>query len=898
MVSASLELLKACFGYDFLGLNPDESGDEGTALHFPKEWKGLVQTDDFITLFADGYISAGPPLSTEFAHVLGQIASIRRTFFDEDFRTKHYLKILTWLTKVFSEGVWLDDQSCYHEVVRVVARLRAHYTFSDIEDKPEYAAFLEAFGRLSVRSMSLWSWSPQTLLYHLKFWSIVCGTRSLPQSIAPIIKRTSEALFNRYVSEMLNTVPGYVDGSSGEDYPLLGEEALLDQLHMIGQIARCAAALNGNAILNLLNETINLYHNAVVQGVSDPNPRIVEERLAWVIYIASAYLFNRAPYNVTEEEDAMDAKMIVKVFELQNLVGQRVAVFGTPGLEHLELASLQFFNQVRLTYLGDHVSRSSKMYKHLAEDAPGLNSVQSIYNTILTFIINSLFRWPPGSRLVSNTLSIFDGLTIGFGTLRQVAPLDQTKLLLQNHSDPQILFLNSSIKNKDRLRYYAALTRCLFNEEPSNEVFDSFVAPFDRELCLLAEMSDAEFAQQSVAIRLINIFRSLRGVLIYMLSKRGFVMFFEWFFTTYSPVIFRAMSAWAANPQVATSILKYVSEFMQNRSQRLAFDVASANGILMFREASKYIWIYGQYVHSGTKSADGDIYVRYYKPMYVCMEILQRALNGRYVAFGVFPLYGDDTLDRSFSTALAMVSTIPTAELLAYPKVCRAAFNLLEAATTESMLSVLSIDTQTYTTILTACIEGIRLGGAHSAMAHIFNVNTSTSACTVLDHLATYMINRQHAIQRQQRHASSTSPASARPDLLRRALCTIIDYAFFEENFTEWHMGRTMFALLILFNNEQCGQLYMQRIIEAQLPSRRDLASKTIGLLFKDINVPALTSPNREKFQSNFSAFRRELDAQGLVLSPPLSSVADGIVAGISASDAPPMLQNSMSFVA
>jgi hypothetical protein len=41
-------------------------------------------------------------------------------------------------------------------------------------------------------------------------------------------------------------------------------------------------------------------------------------------------------------------------------------------------------------------------------------------------------------------------------------------------------------------------------------------------------------------------------------------------------------------------VLKLFAELVQNRSQRLQFDVSSPNGILLFREASKIICTYGK----------------------------------------------------------------------------------------------------------------------------------------------------------------------------------------------------------------------------------------------------------------------------------------------------------------
>lgn len=57
----------------------------------------------------------------------------------------------------------------------------------------------------------------------------------------------------------------------------------------------------------------------------------------------------------------------------------------------------------------------------------------------------------------------------------------------------------------------------------------------------------------------------------------------------------RAIELWYHEPQVTTPVLKLFAELVQNRSQRLQFDVSSPNGILLFREASKIICTYGKF---------------------------------------------------------------------------------------------------------------------------------------------------------------------------------------------------------------------------------------------------------------------------------------------------------------
>ncbi len=55
-----------------------------------------------------------------------------------------------------------------------------------------------------------------------------------------------------------------------------------------------------------------------------------------------------------------------------------------------------------------------------------------------------------------------------------------------------------------------------------------------------------------------------------------------------------ALDLWAHDPLISTALLKFMTELTQNRSQRLLFDVMSPNGVLLFRQVSKTIVIYGK----------------------------------------------------------------------------------------------------------------------------------------------------------------------------------------------------------------------------------------------------------------------------------------------------------------
>ncbi len=154
---------------------------------------------------------------------------------------------------------------------------------------------------------------------------------------------------------------------------------------------------------------------------------------------------------------------------------------------------------------------------------------------------------------------------------------------------------------------------------------------------------------------MIGLARDLRGIAFAFNTKVSYMMLFEWIYPQYTPILQRAVEIWYNDPQVTTPVLKLFAELVQNRSQRLQFDVSSPNGILLFREASKIICTFGEftvsvfctfniftYVHvpgnrilSVTVPKD-QVYPLKLKGISICFSMLKAALCGSYVNFGVF----------------------------------------------------------------------------------------------------------------------------------------------------------------------------------------------------------------------------------------------------------------------
>jgi len=163
---------------------------------------------------------------------------------------------------------------------------------------------------------------------------------------------------------------------------------------------------------------------------------------------------------------------------------------------------------------------------------------------------------------------------------------------------------------------------------------------------------------------LIGIARDLRGLAFAFNTKTSYMMLFEWIYPAYTPILHRAIDFWYHDPQVTTPVLKLMAELVQNRSQRLQFDVSSPNGILLFRETSKMIANYGERISTIGDVQKDQIYQLKLKGVSICFSMLKSALCGGYVNFGVFRLYGDTALDNALNIFVKLLLSIPQPDLL------------------------------------------------------------------------------------------------------------------------------------------------------------------------------------------------------------------------------------------
>ncbi|KAI8320230.1 hypothetical protein GQ54DRAFT_312861 [Martensiomyces pterosporus] len=867
VLSNALLLQRDCLAFDFIGLAPDDASDDAVAIQIPSSWKDLVQVDDFLDPYFDGYKHCDPPVSSQFIEVLVMIASIRRSFYMETVRVAFVKRMSAGIAEILTNAIGLDDVDNYHHLCRLLARFRCIHTLVEIEETPVYRELLTAAAAFTMTGLTLWEWSANSVAPLLTFWAKVAATHdsqdnSKNEIAGDVIAQTLPQVIKGYLHAMVLVTERISTGESLADNPLDNTDALVENMTLVTNIARSSYATCAPVITDLLREMAGKYQALLNSGQGNEELiATMESQLAWAVYAVALSIGGRQPYKSLPDDDRTDAELFATGLELDRLVQQRIqSSIAAPVCEALELAFIQMYYCFRSAYIGEQGYKVTAIFSKLSEYV-GLNDSTSVLELILQKVLFNFKTWQSQSPVIQRSLQLFHDLSVGYVSVRQVAKLDTIKMLLANHSNDQFQFLSSIDDFKQRSQYYSALARILFAGDTTNAQFAQFVQPWTRMIDGLLAMSDAQFAQDSVRPGLIRILRDLRGFLTAVSSKSAYSMFFKWLCPSRIQLIHRSVRR-SGDAQTQIAALKFMAEFVYNRTQRLNFDVSSANGILIFREASKAMWEYGSQVLKGSQAVR-DVYKDRYKGVAVCFNILTRLISGKYVAIGVMPLYGDVALENAYSVALELLKQFPVNDVIAYPKLGKATLSMLEVLLAKSNIDLVQLDATAYEQVMRLCVEAFD----HAEVA------VSSAACGVIDGVFTAAIEGAAGTPNG---ASQGSPHSAisslvkmvhgRADINQYLLKAMLNIVLFEDRSNDWSFSRPLFCLIVL--QTDFALQYTSQVVQYQPAERRADLIKALKELLSSTDF-TLSAANRDAFTQALTQYRREVTSKNLILMVP-----------------------------
>ncbi|GMH42848.1 hypothetical protein BSKO_10767 [Bryopsis sp. KO-2023] len=853
----SLQLALVCLSFDFVGTCVDECSDEPGTIQIPQAWRPAVEDPTTIEIFHKYYISTTPPLSNMAMECLVRLASVRRSIFQvEAERLKFLDRMLASTTDVLRTQSGLNEIQNYNEFCKLLGRLKANFNLPDLVCSDKYPDWIDLLAHFTRESLTQWRWAGGSVYYLLYLWSrLVTSVPYLKVETPPLLDTKVPDIVSTYIHTRLQSVEDVVQNGITED-PLDDEGQLQEQLDSIPQLCRFKFEDTARILLNMLDPLLQAFQQPP-QPQEKQRIAIMEGQLTWMVYIISSIIRGR-PTASNEVQDLLDGELSSRVFRLLNILEEcyRTGRSEEISRQRLDISLLNFFQNFRKIYVGEQVMMSSKVFMRLGDNV-GLKTHNAVLEIMVKKVALNLQMYGSCEDVINATLNLFQELAGGFMSGKLLLGLETITQLLTNHNN-DFSFLREPVNFRNRTKFYCTLGKLLFLEDTPAK-FKTFVAPLQQVLQGIHAASnnstDAGALRSNVPQdTVICLFRDLRGIVQATNSRRTYGLVFDWLHPAHFPVITRCLEAWSDQPAVTTPVLKFMMEFVLNKTQRVTFEHSSPNGILLFRQVSEVLMAFGQRVL--VQSAGGNDYQNRYKGIWICLNILMRALAGNYVLFGVFELYGDPALNNALDISLKMALSVPLPDIIAYRKISKAYFSLLDVLCHHHIPVVAKCDRPTFSFIMTSLETGLKA----------LEVSVSAQCATAIDNLAAYYFrhvvsaadvgNPPGAAQALADHVRSW------PEMFPSMLQTLFETVLFEECPSMWSFSRPMLSL-ILISDEHFKNMKGE-FIRSQPADRQQAVANCLDKLMNGV-LYNLEAKNRDKFTQNLTVVRHEFKGRNMV---------------------------------
>jgi exportin-7 len=785
----ALSLCVRCLNFDFIGTNPDESTEDVGTIQAPTSWRPLLQDSATTDLFFDFYANTDPPRSSKAMEAIILLASVRRSLFPTDKDRAAFLGLLiTGIREMLAKQTGLQHQDNYHQFCRLLGRLKANYQLSELVKAEGYMEWLELAASFTVQSIRNWQYSTNSIHYLLSLWGRLVaaipyvrpetGASGHVQHLEKQVLLVTET----YIDSMLGSVETVLRSDGALDNPLDDDGSLKEQLDRLPVICRFQYGPVATMLLAKFDPLLAQYHEVMAHLGTNPTSSappdvqqrvaIMEGQLTWLTYMVGAIVGGHSwsSAHMGEGEEAIDASLSRRALQLAQGMDYRLTSSNGVGRAdpQLEQAMLFYFQNFRRVYMfmwdqmsgaspsssGVHAtggenlsvgmivakldsapSTKQKIYQRMFEHL-GMGDHTVVANIIVTKMGNNLKFWPEDQEIVGKTLELLHDMAGGYSSSKLLLTLETVRFLAMHHTEDQFPFLAIAGNARHRTTFHATLTRLLLSptgEEKLGLTFEQFLEPIVIKLAKLGTLSPQDLRSENCRRPLIGVFRDLRGITASLHNRKTYSALFDILHPQHLPLLAKVADVWYDQTDVIISLLRFLHEFCHNKANRVNFDQSSPNGILLFRCVSDVVTAYGRRLLTTPPPSSGDpeIYKKRYKGLSLSLHVLNSALGGNYVCFGVFELYNDRALENSLDVALQMALSVPLEDINAYPKLSKAYFSFIEILFRSHKKTVFALDSAVFMQIMTTVHDGLQ---SSDATISAFCANT-------IDHMTTYYFN-------------------------------------------------------------------------------------------------------------------------------------------------------------
>lgn len=485
----ALQLALLSLSYDFIGTTLDEASEELGTIQVPSSWRGLMEEPSTMELFFEIYSTSQPPRSSTALECLVQLASLRRSLFSSEAQRGLFLnRLLGGVLKVLQTQVGLRQHENYHELCRLLARLKANYQLGELVVADQYDEWIELVAAFTIDSFQHWQWASNSVYYLLSLWSrLVSSIPYLKGEASSNLEKYVPQITRAFILSRIECIRSALAASDASDDPLGDEEQLTEQLESLPSLCRFQLTQASEYIVGLFDPVAQLLEQLLALPQAERMSRETQMRLsqceaeiAWLVYTVGAILGSHlTPSSSPEAQQLIDGELSGRVFRLAILTDSHAGAterMGQRTNQQLELAMLYFFGQFRKVYIGDQATSSSKVYQYLSERLL-LPDHLAVLTLLLGKVTGHLKYRHECAELTSKALALFSELAAGYSSGKLLLKLDIVHQILRSHTAAEFPFLDLPANGRHRTAFQGMLARLLFSESEQPAQFAQFMEP-------------------------------------------------------------------------------------------------------------------------------------------------------------------------------------------------------------------------------------------------------------------------------------------------------------------------------------------------------------------------------------------------------------------------------------
>lgn len=621
VLASVLTVIHMCMNFDFLGISSDETSEDSLCLQIPISWKSHFENPVFFDLLEFIVINSDGDVETLALRVMNHMGAVRKSIFSGsvEFRQEYIARYLKASESILKNKK-IEGDSLF-ELMNSIKRFLSNFGLKEVAEISKFETWVQSLANFSLQlfmndqaivsgiesSMFVWNYLAYESHHQLNLKT-------------PQVSQYISCLFKAFLESTLGKVT--VDVLSSDN-----ENDLKDHIEMISNFSLYYYA----DVVKLL-ETMYLELLAGYELMKNIDSHA---KFAWVISLASGLIALREGKN-NDIEARLDAMMIQLVF-------QTISKVQEPH-ECLETSYLLFFTGLSKAYIN---SSYDTLWTLLDTSQ---SSPDETLNRLVTLILEKCLKnlsVITTDRVIRYSIELFENLCKGYYSLKVLIKNEMIQnFMIQYRTYP--LCLNNS---KLRYRVFNALAHLWTNEELGQSI-ETFLIPMTEHIQALIDLPNPQLYE--------FLFRELQGICSALVSQKNYLDFFEWFYDKFN-IIMSACQNYLYEDRVMDAMLKFLVEFVYCKNTRIKFDNATAYGVVLFKNLSNVINGYGKVVIEN--AGEEGFFKKYYGKIRRLLGIMTYILNGGYVAFGVFEVYGDTCFVDSMRTCFAVLETIPRSEI-------------------------------------------------------------------------------------------------------------------------------------------------------------------------------------------------------------------------------------------